>query len=887
MPEGGRVLVVDDEDGIREMICEYLSLHGLDVEAADGGPAMRAALARQPVDLVILDVRMPGEDGLSLARWLREHQDTGIVMLTAAGDTLDRIVGLEVGADDYLPKPFEPRELLARVRNVLQRIRPPVPTATEARGGAVRFGRCMLDLDARTLHTLEDRQEVPITPTEFELLRAFATNPDRPLSREQLAQLAHDRELDALDRSIDTQIWRLRRKVEPNPEHPAVIKTVRGAGYMFGSGAFAVEPPIGPKIETVPPTGRDALARAMVEAALDAVIVADERGVVREFSPAAERIFGYGREEVLGRSLAEVVVPLHLRAAHAAGMARVVATGEVRLLGRRTETTGLRADGSTFPVELTLASASVEGERLFVAYLRDITERQRAEEALRTSEQRLRTVVEGHPVPMTVTRLADCRLLFANRAFLTAFGIEPGELDSFDHSRLFAGGPEERQALFARLAAEGEIEGQEIDMRRADGTPFPAFATARVVDYQGSLCSVASFLDLSALKTAEREIARQREALHQQEKLSALGSLLAGVAHELNNPLAIVVGRAAMLEEVVSEARVRASLTKVRDAAERCARIVKSFLAMARQKPSERRPVAVERLLDTAVEMVAYGARSSGIEVERRIDPDLPPVLADEDQLHQVFANLLVNAQQALRDVPPPRRIVLNAALEKDGRTVRVDVADTGPGVPPAIRGRIFDPFFTTKPVGQGTGIGLSICHAIVTAHGGTTELGERAGGGALFVIRLPAAPLLAGAEDRAFPAFEAPLPAARVLVVDDEPEVCEMIEEILRDEGHAVAVAADGGEALRRLEQERFDLVITDLRMPGMDGRELYASLCQRDPVLATRTILLTGDALGLDPSRFPGLEADALLEKPALPEAVRRVVRHKLGGAVPPRPA
>jgi CheY-like chemotaxis protein len=113
------------------------------------------------------------------------------------------------------------------------------------------------------------------------------------------------------------------------------------------------------------------------------------------------------------------------------------------------------------------------------------------------------------------------------------------------------------------------------------------------------------------------------------------------------------------------------------------------------------------------------------------------------------------------------------------------------------------------------------------------------------------------------------------------------MIEEILRDEGHAVAVAADGGEALRRLEQERFDLVITDLRMPGMDGRELYASLCQRDPVLATRTILLTGDALGLDPSRFPGLEADALLEKPALPEAVRRVVRHKLGGAVPPRPA
>jgi PAS domain S-box-containing protein len=171
-----------------------------------------------------------------------------------------------------------------------------------------------------------------------------------------------------------------------------------------------------------------------------------------------------------------------------------------------------------------------------VAYLRDITERRQAEEALRTSEQRLRAVVEGQPVPMTVTRITDRRLLFANRAFLNAFGIGAGELEGLDRNRLFAGGSKEREALFGRLTAEGEIEGGELEMRRADGTPFPAFVTARVIDYEGSPCSITSFLDLSALKAAEAEIGRQREALHQQEKLSALGSLLAGVVHELNNP---------------------------------------------------------------------------------------------------------------------------------------------------------------------------------------------------------------------------------------------------------------------------------------------------------------------------------------------------------------
>ena len=249
---GAHVLVVDDEVEVRDALREYLLRHRLDVSTADGGQAMRAILAAaaatpRPVDLVILDIRMPGEDGLSLARELRAKGGVGILMLTAEGEVVDRVVGLEVGADDYLAKPFDPRELLARVRSVLRRVRPvPPPSAGPAPDGhapdaqppalprrEVRFGRCILDLDARRLRTCEDGEDVPITAMEFDLLEVFAANPDRVLTRDWLLDLAHHRDEEPFERSIDVRVSRLRRKVELDPSKPAVIKTVRGGGYMF------------------------------------------------------------------------------------------------------------------------------------------------------------------------------------------------------------------------------------------------------------------------------------------------------------------------------------------------------------------------------------------------------------------------------------------------------------------------------------------------------------------------------------------------------------------------------------------------------------------------------------------------------------------------------
>ena len=230
-----RILVVDDEADIRETLDDYLKIHDFEVTVADGGEAVRRHIEDgAEIDVVLLDINMPGEDGLSLARFLRERADVGIIMLTAVGETVDRIVGLEMGADDYLVKPVDLRELLARIRAVTRRLQAEAEAKPAAGDGTaeIAFGRCRLNLDSRKLFDAE-RNEIPITSMEFDLLKAFAEHPNRVLNRDQLLDLAHNRDWEPFDRSIDIRIARIRRKLEVDPSKPEVIKTVRGAGYIY------------------------------------------------------------------------------------------------------------------------------------------------------------------------------------------------------------------------------------------------------------------------------------------------------------------------------------------------------------------------------------------------------------------------------------------------------------------------------------------------------------------------------------------------------------------------------------------------------------------------------------------------------------------------------
>ena len=290
------------------------------------------------------------------------------------------------------------------------------------------------------------------------------------------------------------------------------------------------------------------------------------------------------------------------------------------------------------------------------------------------------------------------------------------------------------------------------------------------------------YLELERHNQSLEQLVRERtEQFLQSEKLATMGSLLAGVAHELNNPLAVVMGQTHLLREVAHDDALRQRAEKIGSAAERCGRIVKNFLALARQRPPERGDVSLNGVVQEAVELLAYELRTDNIEVVFDLADDLAVLWADAHQLHQVIVNLVANAHQAMRRTAAPRRIRLTTRRDRARARVQLEIADTGPGIPHDIQARIFEPFFTTKPPGQGTGLGLSLCRGIIEEHGGTLGVESEPGHGATFRIELPLLTRPASAPEAVSQPL-APLEIApkRILVVDDEPGVAGVLAEAL-----------------------------------------------------------------------------------------------------------
>jgi CheY-like chemotaxis protein len=343
----------------------------------------------------------------------------------------------------------------------------------------------------------------------------------------------------------------------------------------------------------------------------------------------------------------------------------------------------------------------------------------------------------------------------------------------------------------------------------------------------------------------------------------------------------VVLGQAALLAST-PEAKRADRVRKISVAADRCARIVKNFLALARQHPPERSRVALNRIARESVELLAYGLRVDNVEVALALDEGLPPVLGDPHQLQQVLINLITNAHHALRKVPGPRRITVATRCGGAAGPVVLEVADTGPGIPREIQQKIFEPFFTTKPVGEGTGLGLAICAGIVETHGGRLALDSEPGRGATLRVELPAesAPeAVAGERARVTAAG----PRGSILLVDDEADVLEVLGDLLGAAGHRVETARDGIEALERLGAGDYDLVLSDIRMPRLDGRGLYQHAVRARPEMAGRFVMVTGDMLTGETLRFLEESGVPSVAKPFEPEAILRMVGERLAAARP----
>lgn len=614
----------------------------------------------------------------------------------------------------------------------------------------------------------------------------------------------------------------------------------------------------------------EARLAAFMQHAPASMFLKDEAGRYLLVNEDAAAHMGLQPADMLGRTVREIGFP---------GLADFTDRVERMVRDTGKAITGVQtfnlATGLTHALATRFPVPDAEGRLTQLGgVLIDVTERREAEQRLRESERRFRLLSELHPVPVTFMRLRDRKVVLANPAFHAMIGSPGSDLACIPAVNCLFDDAE-RDRVHAHLNATESSDNLEWHMRRCDGTAFWAAVSSRRIDLDGETVVVSSFIDLTDRKLAEAELERSREALFQSEKLTALGSMLAGVSHELNNPLAVVVGQSIILEEDAAGTPFERTAGAVRRAAERCSRIVQTFLAMARQKRPEHQAVVAAEILDAALELAAYGLRTGGVTVIRHYHPALPPVWADKDQLHQVLMNLLVNAQQALQEVQGERMLVLRAYAAAPG-FVALEVADNGPGVPAEVARRIFEPFYTTKPLGVGTGIGLSFSRGVMEAHGGSLSLVPSASG-ATFRIEVPVArdAAAAAAPGTWQPAALVPETRPRALIVDDELELAQTLAEFVAREGYTTEIALGGLAAQGMLRSTTYDVILSDVRMPDLDGPGLFAWLGRARPDLVDRIAFVTGDTLGPAAARFLEEAGRPRLDKPFGRDGVRALLR------------
>ncbi len=368
----------------------------------------------------------------------------------------------------------------------------------------------------------------------------------------------------------------------------------------------------------------------------------------------------------------------------------------------------------------------------FALVLRRLAHGGREDKVASELEELMSKVLLACPVCLIMSRIGDGRVLYRSRAATDLLGKGFNSLEHFANR-------EDRADFITQLLPTARVDDMQITARRASGSEFPALLSARLIDYRGEDVIVASLEDLTERLAAEAEIERQKKKIFQFEKMSALGELLAGIAHELNNPLSVVVGNAHLLLEEDLDVALVPRVEKLTASAERCVRIVRTFLSMARDRPLSVARVAAAHLVEDAVEAFRAEMDEPDIIVDIDLQPDLPDLLIDEVQIIQVLMNLVLNAVQAIVASGRGSRVDVSAC-RMDGY-VRIRVADDGPGVPHDIAAQVFDPLFTTKEAGEGTGLGLALSHRIVLAHGGSIDLERGGDRGATFFVDLPIAP--------------------------------------------------------------------------------------------------------------------------------------------------
>ena len=502
---------------------------------------------------------------------------------------------------------------------------------------------------------------------------------------------------------------------------------------------------------------------------------------------------------------------------------------------------------------------------------------------LRTHQEaeqgRVQSIIDSMPLGVLMTDL-ELRVAFANPAARRTLEALTGEASPAALTHL--GGVSVRD--IARPVLSEDLDTTTTEIRIED--PRRIFSVS-VSPVWGSVGAPRTGIVVTIADVTEARM--MQEQLQQSEKLSALGEMISGVAHELNNPLASVMGFAQLLQSARVREDVRRKLQIVYSEAQRCQRVVQNLLSFARKHQPEQRLVDLNGALGSVLSLLSYQLRVDAIEVRTELDPQLPGVFGDFHLLQQVFLNIINNAHQAMKEAGAGGRLdVATRSVDAAGADgvadrssgagpgmARIEIRDTGPGISPENLKKIFDPFFTTKKPGLGTGLGLSLAYGAVREHRGRIYARSTVGKGTTFVIEIPQGSVDGRAAAEA-PAREpeAPRRAGAILVVDDEPIVARLLVEALSSKGHRVDAVVAGSDALDRIRRRRYDVVISDLKMPGMDGRALFEAIQAADPALARRMILSTGDVATAQTRAFVESSGVRVIAKPFDLRDVHRLV-------------
>lgn len=615
------------------------------------------------------------------------------------------------------------------------------------------------------------------------------------------------------------------------------------------------------------------------------VLVTDAEQVIRHVNPLLEALVRRARSELVGEKV-DLLLPTASRSRHAAIAHQFIKSGEQqRKLAHSRMVRVRRGDGIEVPIEVTISSADVEGQRYFALMLRDLSEQLALQDEVAALTQRLARIERMEALSTLSAGLAHqfSEVLARVRASASrvATALEGGEVSVAGrevHTLMAHVDRAAHETAELQLFARRDTSVALVDPQ---GPLDRAAAAARLLAGAGIEVIVTFDPDLPRVAVVERELEqavvnlqRTREQLVQREKLSSLGEFVAGVTHELNNPLTAIIGYAEMLQAAGLPAQQGEDVAAIVNGAQRCQRIVRNLLGFARQHKPERRPVCLNALVEDVLGFMGYELRTGNVTVERALEPDLPACEVDPHQIQQVLLNILSNARQALEGYRKDARIEVRTA--RAGDRVQVILADNGPGIPAEHLRRVFDPFFTTKPAGRGTGLGLSLAYGIVQEHGGTITADSTPGAGARFTLEFPAASL--ESDPRLAPAAAA-LPeregeGVRVLVVDDEPAIRDLIRSLLTPRGYVVSEASDGEAALRWLGERRVDLVVCDLRMPGLGGLPFFERLKVERPELAERVIFMTGDVMNPVAQQLAREQGRVCLAKPFSGDEFRRAL-------------